>query len=57
MGMTGWNMWREKEARKKAEIKSVAVDEKVEAPKIEEVEVEKTDTSVAPKKGKKPVEK
>lgn len=50
-------MWREKEARKKAEVKSVAVEEKVEAPKIEEVEVEKADTSVAPKKGKKPVEK
>lgn len=50
-------MWREKEAKKKAEVKSVTIEEKVEAPKTEEVTVEKTDASIAPKKGKKPVEK
>lgn len=55
MGMTGFNMWREAEAKKKSI--NANVEKVTESPKADEVKVEETATPTAPKKGKKPVEK
>lgn len=55
MGMTGFNMWREAEAKKKSI--NANVEKVTESPKADEVKVEGTATPTAPKKGKKPVEK